>query len=151
MNSPASDPISPSPAELAAAQTMLLTRRSANALNERLTAASALLRALDRLPAEPSLVFARAGDAKVEAAPIGAGITVGRGKDSTLCLDECADFSRRHFSVRPQHGAWLLEDLGSRNGTTVDGHDGRITRRLLCDGDIIFAGNLMFLFVNPAD
>ena len=83
--------------------------------------------------------------------PIGAGITVGRGREVSLCLEQCADLSRRHFSVRPESGMWLLEDLGSRNGTMVDGVAGRITRRLLRDGDIIFAGELMFLFVNSAD
>jgi pSer/pThr/pTyr-binding forkhead associated (FHA) protein len=48
-------------------------------------------------------------------------------------------------------GGWLLEDLHSRNGTTVDGVEGRIARRILRDGDLIFAGNLIFLFSNPAD
>ena len=45
------------------------------------------------------------------------GLTVGRGSDCAIALEECADLSRRHFSVRPESGAWLLEDLGSRNGT----------------------------------
>lgn len=152
MSHPASDPIPPTDSELAdAGRTMTLRRHSTTGVQERLTAASALLGSLERQPTEPSLVFARGGDAKIEVVPIGGGITVGRGEDSTLCLEECADLSRRHFSLRPQSGAWLLEDLGSRNGTTVDGHDGRITRRLLRDGDFIFAGELMFLFVNPAD
>ena len=152
MNSPASDPIPPTDSELAAAgQTVLRPRPSAGSVQERLSAASTLLHSLERQPAEASLVFARGSTARIEVVPVGSGITVGRGKDSSLCLEECADLSRRHFAVRPESGTWLLEDLGSRNGTTVDGLDGRITRRLLRDGDFIFAGDLMFLFLNPED
>ncbi len=148
---PAPDPILPTDSELAdAGRTLTIQRPSAAGVRERLMAASTLLGSLERQPAEASLVFARGAEAKVEAVPVGSGITVGRGADCTLCIAECADLSRRHFTVRPQSGAWLLEDIGSRNGTTVDGRDGRITRRLLRDGDFIFAGPLMFLFVNPA-
>ncbi len=152
MNPPSSDPRPPTDSELAAAgQTVIRARPGAGNVHERLSAASTMLHSLECQPTETSLVFARSAGARIEVVPIRGGITVGRGSDCTICLAECADFSRRHFGVRPFSGAWLLEDFGSRNGTIVDGHDGRVTRRLLRDGDFIFAGDLVFLFVNPAD
>jgi len=134
-----------------ASQTISTSRHDAPQVHSRLAAASMLLQSVANPPPEPALIFARGRDQSVEVAPIGAGVTVGRGRDATLCLEQCADLSRRHFTVRPESGAWLLEDCGSRNGTMVDGVEGRVTRRLLRDGDIIFAGDLMFLFVNPTD
>lgn len=46
-------------------------------------------------------------------------ITLGRAEDSTLVLtDDYA--SARHARLMPRHGEWLLEDLGSTNGTYLD-------------------------------
>ncbi len=149
------DPFSPYPpfeSEVAAASRTLMPVRADNGtLFDRLSAASRLIASLPAPPAVPSLVFSRGGDAPVESVAIGEGITVGRGADAAINLEELAMLSRRHFSVRPQAGLWLLEDSGSRNGTKLDGVEGRITCRALCDGDIIFAGSMMFVFVNPLD
>jgi hypothetical protein len=49
----------------------------------------------------------------------GAPITLGRADDSTLVLtDDYA--SSRHARLVPSDGAWVLEDLGSTNGTYLD-------------------------------
>ena len=46
-------------------------------------------------------------------------ITIGRADDSTLVLtDDYA--SARHARLVPQDGQWLIEDLGSTNGTYLD-------------------------------
>jgi FHA domain-containing protein len=46
-------------------------------------------------------------------------ITLGRAEDSTLVLtDDYA--SARHARLVPRNGEWLLEDLGSTNGTYLD-------------------------------
>ncbi|MGH3734274.1 MAG: FHA domain-containing protein FhaB/FipA [Micromonosporaceae bacterium] len=46
-------------------------------------------------------------------------ITLGRAEDSTLVLtDDYA--STRHARLTPRAGEWLLEDLGSTNGTYLD-------------------------------
>jgi hypothetical protein len=46
-------------------------------------------------------------------------ITIGRAEDSTLVItDDYA--SARHARLVPQAGQWLLEDLGSTNGTFLD-------------------------------
>lgn len=46
-------------------------------------------------------------------------ITIGRAEDSTLVItDDYA--SARHARLVPRAGQWLLEDLGSTNGTYLD-------------------------------
>jgi diguanylate cyclase (GGDEF)-like protein len=64
--------------------------------------------------------------------------TIGRGKDCTIRVDD-PGLSRTHARVvrRPESG-YLLEDLGSSNGTTVLGE--RIKSRPLSHGDSIALG-----------
>lgn len=46
-------------------------------------------------------------------------VTIGRGNDATLVLSD--DYaSTRHARLFPQDGQWLVEDLGSTNGTYLD-------------------------------
>jgi hypothetical protein len=46
-------------------------------------------------------------------------ITVGRANDATLVLND--DYaSSRHARLYPQNGQWVVEDLGSTNGTYLD-------------------------------
>src|ERR1700722_13786327 len=48
-------------------------------------------------------------------------ITIGREADATLVLtDDYA--STRHARLYPQNGEWIVEDLGSTNGTYLDRH-----------------------------
>jgi DNA-binding NtrC family response regulator len=60
-----------------------------------------------------------------------------------VTLDDRA-MSRRHVLLRRLPAAWELEDLGSKNGTLVNG--ARCTRRTLDDGDVIEAGSTILLF-----
>src|ERR1700751_2670845 len=46
-------------------------------------------------------------------------ITLGRANDATLVLND--DYaSSRHARIFPQDGHWIVEDLGSTNGTYLD-------------------------------
>jgi pSer/pThr/pTyr-binding forkhead associated (FHA) protein len=46
-------------------------------------------------------------------------VTLGRSQDSTIVLDD--DYvSGRHARFYPRDGQWLVEDLGSTNGTYID-------------------------------
>jgi len=46
-------------------------------------------------------------------------ITLGRASDNTIVLDD--DYaSNYHARLRPYEGRWLVEDLGSTNGTYLD-------------------------------
>ena len=54
-------------------------------------------------------------------------ITLGRANDATLVLND--DYaSSRHARIFPQDGQWIVEDLGSTNGTDLDRQ--KVTRPL---------------------
>lgn len=49
----------------------------------------------------------------------GAQITLGRAPDSTIVIDD--DYaSSRHARIYESEGSWIVEDLGSTNGTWID-------------------------------
>jgi hypothetical protein len=52
--------------------------------------------------------------------------------------------SARHARIHRDAGAWHLEDLASRNGTSLGGR--RVQRAALADGDRIEAGGAFFVF-----
>jgi len=56
--------------------------------------------------------------------------------------------SRRHFQVRWEDQGYVLEDLGSNNGTFVNGRPVRTAR--LADGDVIRAGFVELEFTLPS-
>ncbi|HKF42823.1 MAG TPA: FHA domain-containing protein [Thermoanaerobaculia bacterium] len=63
----------------------------------------------------------------------------GRGPDSAVWIDD-ESVSRRHARIRITKGAARLEDLGSRNGTFVNGR--RIQTAELADKDEIRLGSV---------
>jgi S1-C subfamily serine protease len=68
-------------------------------------------------------------------------ITIGRHPDSDVTFDAHDDIevSVRHAAIVKQDDRWVVRDLGSRNGTLVNGH--RITAdTTLCDTDQIRLG-----------
>ena len=83
----------------------------------------------------------------------------GVGRDQALGAGECvvgrdpsADFvieergaSRRHFRVYQDGGQYFVEDLGSTNGTRINGR--RAKRWKLSDGDVIQVGAVEMTFV----
>jgi transcriptional regulator with GAF, ATPase, and Fis domain len=69
------------------------------------------------------------------------------GRDATevdLCLDRQA-ISRKHVSISGKKAHWKLADLGSRNGTIVDGQ--LVTETQLETGSEIRVGDVIFKFV----
>lgn len=64
-------------------------------------------------------------------------ITVGRGKENLLRIEDMAS-SRRHCAILWKEGRFFLQDLGSRNGTFLNGK--RIEEALLKRGDLITIG-----------
>jgi hypothetical protein len=66
-------------------------------------------------------------------------VVIGREAGADLVLDD-PGISRRHLAARLENGAIVVEDLGSANGTYVNGH--RITGAVeLAPGDEIQLGN----------
>ncbi|HEX6767232.1 MAG TPA: sigma 54-interacting transcriptional regulator [Polyangiaceae bacterium] len=81
-------------------------------------------RARDRLRGPAGLVLLYAGEfAALPAAwPLSRSVTViGRDAAADIVLPVTA-VSRRHAEIRKEGGAFVVKDLGSRNGTLVNGH-----------------------------
>ena len=71
-------------------------------------------------------------------------ILIGRADDSTLVLDD--DYaSTRHARIAQQGDDWYVEDLGSTNGTTVNGQPVQQPWQLN-DGDVIRVGHSSLVF-----
>jgi hypothetical protein len=49
-----------------------------------------------------------------------AGVTLGRSRQCDVVLDD-PNISRQHAEIRPRGGAWVLTDLGSTNGSLING------------------------------
>lgn len=71
--------------------------------------------------------------------------TIGRLAENDIRLDS-PTVSRRHAMIRKQGQDYILEDLGSGNGTMVN--DQLIKRVELHDGDLIRISNFLLLFDN---
>ena len=49
-----------------------------------------------------------------------AGVVVGRSRQCDIVLED-PNVSRRHLEVRPRGGSWVVADLGSTNGSRING------------------------------
>jgi hypothetical protein len=68
----------------------------------------------------------------------GAVIGIGRASDNDVILDDPM-VSRHHCQLKLQHGAYSFTDLGSRNGSTVNGE--AVSQVALGPGDLIRIGD----------
>ena len=71
-------------------------------------------------------------------------ITLGRDADNTIGIPDPA-LSRRHCAFSHEAEGWLVRDMGSSNGTFVNGV--QVQRQLLVEGDHITAGGSVLLYV----
>src|SRR5690349_9930260 len=69
---------------------------------------------------------------------------IGREPGASICLNS-RSVSRRHCIIRRHGDSYVLEDLGSHNGTLVN--DRPITRHTLQHGDQIAIGDSALLFI----
>jgi hypothetical protein len=65
-------------------------------------------------------------------------ISVGRASDNDVIVDD-PEVSRHHCQLKLQHGAYSFADLGSRNGSTVNGQ--AVSEVALGPGDSIHIGS----------
>jgi pSer/pThr/pTyr-binding forkhead associated (FHA) protein len=49
-----------------------------------------------------------------------AGVTLGRSRQCDVVLND-PNVSRQHAEIRPRGGSWVLTDLGSTNGSSLNG------------------------------
>ncbi len=68
---------------------------------------------------------------------------IGRGEDNEISLDDNRS-SRRHAQVLLAWGNWLLKDLGSSNGTLLNGE--KVDKARLADQDTVQVGNTLMTF-----
>src|SRR5215467_8154013 len=72
-------------------------------------------------------------------------VSIGRAFDNVIPLDETC-ISRYHAMIEPRSGEYWINDLNSRNGTTVNG-DLIKSERKLRNGDVIgFGGAALIEF-----
>ena len=100
-------------------------------------------------PSRADLGYSRTlGVTSVPAMPavsVQAPLLIGREPDSSPSLPlRQAQVSRRHAIVAPSERGYRIEDLGSRNGTFVNGH--AVKTAELSDGDVIRIGSTLLLF-----
>jgi FHA domain/Domain of unknown function (DUF1707) len=69
-------------------------------------------------------------------------VILGRSRDCDCVLAE-PSVSRRHAELRREEGRWLLRDLGSRNGTRVNGVR-LLDEAEVCPGDRVSFGDARF-------
>ena len=70
-------------------------------------------------------------------------VAIGRNPDSDILLED-PEVSRQHAEVRREEGVFVLVDLGSVNGTRVNGAG--VDERTLQDGDVITIGGATIRF-----
>jgi hypothetical protein len=88
---------------------------------------------------------ANGGEAAVEVPA--EGVFLGRGNDCAVRTDD-AMVSRKNCRISLQGGRWVAEDLGSSNGTFVNGV--RIQKQVLTHADVVRCGTLQVRFVESA-
>lgn len=79
----------------------------------------------------------------------GGEITVGRNRENTVQVLDDGEISRRHCRLFQRGAGWYVEDLGSMNGTYVDGD--RVSLRQLRGGEELTIGHAIYRFVVEAD
>ena len=133
--------ISPAPADAAATP----PRRTESLARE-------LVRNLLGDGAAPSLEIERGPGAGARRAlpPPEAALVIGRGDEASwVILDE--DLSRTHAEIRRGWDGVTIVDLGSKNGTRVDGKKVGRDPALLRDGTAILLGGIVMRFRDPAE
>jgi phosphoserine phosphatase RsbU/P len=75
----------------------------------------------------------------------GARLSVGRSSAADLAFPEDGGLSRQQFALEAEGDVWVASDLGSKNGTCVNGVPLQ-SRLILKPGDRITAGRLSILF-----
>ena len=77
----------------------------------------------------------------------GDNLSVGRAHSNDLCYPEDASLSRRHMVFRHDEQGWWVEDLGSKNGTILNGT--RLNApRLVRPGDRLGVGQLEITMID---
>jgi hypothetical protein len=115
------------------------------------TSSRAVAEDVESWPEEPrspadDLATVTVGDHEHDVLLRGERVLVGRLAGCAICLSD-ANVSREHAAFVPVSGDWAIEDLGSTNGTLLNGEP--VARALLHDGDLIEIGLSRLTFHEP--
>lgn len=76
-------------------------------------------------------------------------LSLGRSSVTELCFPDDAGLSRQHLAFEREGSDWIIRDLGSKNGTLLNG--ARLNgKSSLKPGDRITAGHLVLVFDDPS-
>lgn len=75
--------------------------------------------------------------------------TVGRSTDNPICIQDTS-VSRKHVTLRKESAGWMVSDMGSGNGTIVNGEP-ISEETLLANGDIITLGDSELRYEDTAN
>jgi two-component system cell cycle response regulator len=106
------------------------------------TVVGAIAEDVAKLSKDRAYLIVIAGTQVGEMIPLTGSTVLGRGAEADLRLIE-EKMSRRHCRLFIEHGDTFIEDLGSSNGTYVNGT--RVARHKLSDGDKIQVGETTIL------
>ena len=73
--------------------------------------------------------------------------TLGRASDNTVSFSSDSNVSRYHADIERRDGEFWLNDLGSSNGTTVNGERVKEERRLEDGDEIALGGTSKIIFL----
>jgi hypothetical protein len=105
--------------------------------------------ALDRLRSRLARPASAAAEVVVPEPPHDAartGLVIGRNPDCNFVLEH-PSVSRHHCELRREAGRWIVADLGSSNGTRVNGW--RVERATVGSGDELMLGDQRVVFGRP--
>jgi hypothetical protein len=71
---------------------------------------------------------------------------IGRAEENRVCLLS-PGISRKHAVINAAAGGFTIKDLGSQNGTYVNGQ--RVSEKRLVEGDTVEVGSVKFVFRSP--
>jgi len=111
---------------------------------------SALARHVRQMEQRRSVLVVLSGAAVGRTIPLGTDeLVFGRDSSNHVCVPD-EGVSRHHAALRPlPDGLWEVRDLGSTNGTLVNGE--RVVRRVLHDGDRLLLGHTVLKFFAQAE
>ncbi|MBL9123902.1 MAG: FHA domain-containing protein, partial [Planctomycetaceae bacterium] len=96
----------------------------------------------------PSLFVIRGNDQGARFELDAESVTIGRERSNAIQLHD-TEISRRHAEFRREGNSGLLLDLGSSNGTYVNGH--KVAQAALASGDHVQLGGTLMLYTASSD
>jgi len=146
---PADTPLLPAAALRDICETLTGLAEPTDQLASRLQFVADSLADAGPLPATAILLWRQPDKPAIHHVAINQELVVGRKPgEPGLSLPEDNLLSRRHFLIRPENDHFVLEDLQSHNGTAINHSANRIQGHILHDGDLILAGNHIFVFLD---